>query len=319
MDAWYFTEMPYPHIPPHDEIEAMRVSLPNAEFDPVLGGQLYNRYLDEYMLADELGLEIMVNEHHSTATSLTASANVILSILARITKRARLLVLGVPVANRPDPIRVAEEMAMIDVISGGRLELGMIKGVPYEIAPANSNPVGLMERYWEAHDLIVKALATHDGPFNFEGKYFHHRSVNIWPRAFQKPHPPIMIGGGGEKRTLKIAAKYADAWNVPFISPEAFAQKRAVLHEHCESIGRNPAELACAVNLGIAWTEESLRSQFGGLTEQVRPGVLTGSDEQVIDRIGQYVSAGADQVNLALRAPINVDDIERFAATFHLS
>ena len=153
---------------------------------------------------------------------------------------------------------------------------------------------------------------------NFSGKYFSLKDARCEPKPVQA-HMPIWVGGGGEKRRLKIAAKYADAWNVPFISPEAFAQKRAVLHEHCESIGRNQAELACAVNLGIAWTEESLRSQFGGLTEQVRPGVLTGSDEQVIDRIGQYVAAGADQVNLALRAPINVDDIERFAATFHLS
>ena len=117
MDAWYFTEMPYPHIPPHDEIEAMRVSLPNAEFDPVLGGQLYNRYLDEYMLADELGLEIMVNEHHATPVCINSAAPLSLAILARQTKRARLLILGNPIANRDDPIRVAEEMAMIDCIS----------------------------------------------------------------------------------------------------------------------------------------------------------------------------------------------------------
>ena len=85
MEAWYFTEMPYPHIPPHDEIEAMRVSLPNAEFDPVLGGQLYNRYLDEYMLADELGLEIMVNEHHATPVCINSAAPVRLTTITRLT------------------------------------------------------------------------------------------------------------------------------------------------------------------------------------------------------------------------------------------
>jgi alkanesulfonate monooxygenase SsuD/methylene tetrahydromethanopterin reductase-like flavin-dependent oxidoreductase (luciferase family) len=231
MRIYHFSEEPYPDAWA-PELPTLRIVLPSELCDPVKARDYYHRYLDEWQLADELGFDIMVNEHHSTATSLTASANVILSILARITKRARLLVLGVPVANRPDPIRVAEEMAMIDVISGGRLELGMIKGVPYEIAPANSNPVGLMERYWEAHDLIVKALATHDGPFNFEGKYFHHRNVNIWPRAFQKPHPPIwgststaanarelglrgMVVGsfmGGIVETLKLHKAYADGW-----------------------------------------------------------------------------------------------------------
>ena len=231
MRIYHFSEEPYPDAWA-PELPTLRIVLPSQMCDPLKANAYYHRYLDEWQLADELGFDIMVNEHHSTATSLTASANVILSILARITKRARLLVLGVPVANRPDPIRVAEEMAMIDVISGGRLELGMIKGVPYEIAPANSNPVGLMERYWEAHDLIVKALATHDGPFNFEGKYFHHRSVNIWPRAFQKPHPPIwgststpanarelglrgMVVGsfmGGVVETLKLHKAYAQGW-----------------------------------------------------------------------------------------------------------
>jgi alkanesulfonate monooxygenase SsuD/methylene tetrahydromethanopterin reductase-like flavin-dependent oxidoreductase (luciferase family) len=86
-----------------------------------------------------------------------------LAILARETKRARLLSLGTPIENRPDPVRVAEELAWLDVLSGGRFEMGLVKGAPYEIAPANSNPANLMRRYWEAHDLILKAMSTTDG------------------------------------------------------------------------------------------------------------------------------------------------------------
>jgi alkanesulfonate monooxygenase SsuD/methylene tetrahydromethanopterin reductase-like flavin-dependent oxidoreductase (luciferase family) len=127
------------------------------------------------------GGRLMVNEHHSTATCRTVSVPMALAILARETKRARLS-LGTPIANRPDPVRVAEEMAWLDVLSGGRLEMGLVKGAPYEIAPANSNPANLMRRYWEAHDLILKAMSTTDGPFNWEGEFFHYRNVNIWPR-----------------------------------------------------------------------------------------------------------------------------------------
>jgi alkanesulfonate monooxygenase SsuD/methylene tetrahydromethanopterin reductase-like flavin-dependent oxidoreductase (luciferase family) len=90
-------------------------------------------------------------------------------------------------------VRVAEEMAMIDVMSHGRLEAGFVRGVPYEILPANSNPVRMNERHWEALDLIVKAWTHHDGPFSFEGRFFHHRSINIWPRCYQAPHPPIWV------------------------------------------------------------------------------------------------------------------------------
>ena len=82
----------------------------------------------------------MVNEHHSTATCMTVSVPMALAVIARETKKSRLLTLGNPIANRPDPVRVAEEMAWLDCLSGGRLEMGLVKGAPYEIAPANSNP-----------------------------------------------------------------------------------------------------------------------------------------------------------------------------------
>ena len=204
MRVYHFSEEPYPDVWTPDR-ESLRITIPNELCDPHKAHSLYHRYIDEWMLADELGMDIMINEHHSTC--LTASANLLLAILARITKQARLLVLGVPIANRTDPVRIAEEMAMIDVISGGRLELGMIKGVPYEMAPANSNPTRLMDRFWEAHDLISKALTTHDGPFNFEGKYFQHRSINIWPRPMQQPHPPMWISTATPSNAAEIGAK----------------------------------------------------------------------------------------------------------------
>jgi alkanesulfonate monooxygenase SsuD/methylene tetrahydromethanopterin reductase-like flavin-dependent oxidoreductase (luciferase family) len=94
---------------------------------------------------------------------------------------------------RRQPMRIAEEMAMVDILSKGRLECGFVRGVPYEILPANSNPVRMNERQWEAMDLIVKAWTHHDGPFSHEGRFFHHRNVNIWPRPYQEPHPPIWV------------------------------------------------------------------------------------------------------------------------------
>src|SRR5260221_8193436 len=196
MRVWYFSEMAY-HPAWEEGLKrgSLRIVLPNANYDPKVGHGLLNRYLDEFGLCDAVGLDIMVNEHHSTATCTTISVPMALAILARETKHARLLSLGTPIANRPDPVRVAEEMAWLDVLSGGRLEMGLVKGAPYEIAPANSNPATLMRRYWEAHDLILKALSTTDGPFNWEGEFVHYRNVNIWPRPYQQPTPPVWMTG----------------------------------------------------------------------------------------------------------------------------
>jgi alkanesulfonate monooxygenase SsuD/methylene tetrahydromethanopterin reductase-like flavin-dependent oxidoreductase (luciferase family) len=192
MDVYHFSEQPYPDAW-RDDLDSYRVTIPNRLCEPEVMSNLYNRYLDEWVLCDELGLNIMVNEHHATATCASSSANVTLAILARITKNARLLTLGTPICNRNDPVRVAEELSMIDVISKGRVNMGLVKGVPYEIAPTNSNPGRMMDRFWEAHDLILKAMTTHDGPFSWEGEYFHYRNVNIWPRPYQQPHPPVWI------------------------------------------------------------------------------------------------------------------------------
>jgi alkanesulfonate monooxygenase SsuD/methylene tetrahydromethanopterin reductase-like flavin-dependent oxidoreductase (luciferase family) len=193
MRAWHFSETAYPFLPPVETYPSIRVSLPNCVYDPIKGAALYDRYIDEWLIAEDEGVEIMLNEHHQTATCVDPAAPLMLAALARLSKKARLLILGNPIANRRQPVRVAEEMAMVDVLSHGRLEAGFVRGVPYEILPANSNPVRMNERHWEALDLIVKCWTHHDGLFSHEGRFFHHRAINIWPRPIQQPHPPIWV------------------------------------------------------------------------------------------------------------------------------
>ena len=195
MLAYHFSEMPYPFLPEdvEDRFGAMRVTLPNRYFDPHKGHELYNRYLDEFEYADELGLEIMLNEHHSTATCLDAQVSISAAALIRRTKRAKIAIVGYPVVHR-NPVQVAEEAAMLDVLSGGRLIVGFVRGVGTEIHPANTNPSHTRERMQEAHDLILKAWTCQE-VFNWEGKHFQYRYVNPWPRPYQQPHPPIWITG----------------------------------------------------------------------------------------------------------------------------
>lgn len=207
MRAWFFSENAYPDLPPEAEYESIRVTLPNNLYDPKKGAALYDRYISEWLIAEEEGLDIMLNEHHQTPTCVDPAAPLVLAALARLTSKARLLLLGNPISNRRDPVRVAEEMALADILSHGRLEVGFVRGVPYELAAANSNPVRTNERQWEALDLIIKAWTKRDGPFSHEGRFFHHRNINIWPRPYQDPHPPVWVSATSPGGAARVGSR----------------------------------------------------------------------------------------------------------------
>ncbi|MET8121628.1 LLM class flavin-dependent oxidoreductase [Micromonospora sp. NPDC005189] len=196
MRLYHFTEMPYPFVPPEAEEanRGLKYFMPNRYYDPVLGHELYQRYLDEYELADELGFDLMVNEHHQSASTLQVSATLSAASVLHRTRRGRVLVLGTPLPHRESPIRVAEEIAYLDSVSGGRIDCGFVRGVQGETFPSNQNPVHNLEMFIEAHDLIKKAWTSGD-VFSWEGRHYHYRYVSVWPRPYQQPHPPIWISG----------------------------------------------------------------------------------------------------------------------------
>jgi alkanesulfonate monooxygenase SsuD/methylene tetrahydromethanopterin reductase-like flavin-dependent oxidoreductase (luciferase family) len=216
MDAWWMCEVPYPHVPKAvlDAADSVRASLPNRYCDPRIAADLFEEAIDEYLLCDEMGLNVCATEHHAGINSLLGANPLLLGILARQTRKARILSLGTLISLRREPMRVAEEYATADVISRGRLELGFVKSGGTEMASANANPVNNIERYWEAIDLIAKALTHQDGPFSWEGKHFTHRHVNIWPRPWQKrlrmwaatgdPHTAAEVGRRGMVHTLVL-------------------------------------------------------------------------------------------------------------------
>ncbi len=191
MELWNHCENPYPFVPAEvlDAAESVRASLPNKYCDPGIAAQLYDEIFEEYQRCDEIGLNIVTNEHHSGINNLWAASPVITGIVARLTKKVRILSLGTLITVRPHPVRVATEYATIDVISRGRLDIGFVKSGATEMVSGYANPMRIREREWEAIDLIEKSLTSHDGPFSWEGKFFTHPHVNIWPRPWQQPRP----------------------------------------------------------------------------------------------------------------------------------
>ena len=209
MDAWWQCEVPYPFVP-QDVLEAadsVRGSLPNKYCDPKISADLFEEVIDEFLLCDDLGCNVLAVEHHAGINSLLGANPVLLGILARQTRKVRILSLGTLISLRKDPVRIAEEYATADVISRGRLEIGFVKSGGTEMASSNTNPVNNLERYWEAIDLVTKALTHQEGPFSWEGKHFTHRHVNIWPRPWQQPHPRMCSATGDPETSAEVGRR----------------------------------------------------------------------------------------------------------------
>ena len=241
------------------------VTLPNSNFDPIKGHQLYNRYLDELEYGEELGFDaIAVNEHHQTAYGLMPSPIVTASALARRTKRVKIAILGSALPLREHPLTVAEEHAMIDVISGGRLISGFVRGIGAEYHTFGVNPTFSHDRFHEAHDLIVRAW-TEPGPFAFQGRHYNVQYVNLWPRPFQKPHPPIWIPSQGSKETIDWAAHPDRRYTyLQTFSPAKVVQRYLNLYrDTCKGFGYQAADaqLGWAVPVYVAETDAAARHE----------------------------------------------------------
>jgi alkanesulfonate monooxygenase SsuD/methylene tetrahydromethanopterin reductase-like flavin-dependent oxidoreductase (luciferase family) len=211
---------------------------------------------------------------------------------------------------------LAKAVATIDHLSGGRAEIGLGAGwaePEYAAYGFPFPPVG------ERLDLLDEAAAAirsllHQGTGDMGGIHVRLRHARLEPRPVQ-PHLPIWIGGAGERRTARIVARQGDGWNVPFVAAEELAHKRKVLDDHCTVQGRDPAEVQLGVNVIFCDDEASLAAQFGPRAEAVRAGAVVGTSvEEATDALGRYLVAGADQVNVALRAPWNPGALDRAAA-----
>ena len=211
MHIMYFTEQPMRTYPKEegDRLGYTALIFPNEYFNPEDGARLYREFIDQYQLAEQVGFDgIMLNEHHNAPFCMQAKTNIMASILAHATEQVKIVILGNPLPLADNPVRLAEELAMIDMISGGRLVSGFVRGGGTEQIAANANPAYNRERFNEAHDLIVKTW-TQPGPFRWEGDQYHLRVVNPWALPLQKPHPRIWIPGVSSPETIEWAAQHA--------------------------------------------------------------------------------------------------------------
>ena len=263
-----FHLMPWPYLPDDFEQkhESAWLTVPNSLYDARRGHALYTQYIDELVAAERLGFDVIgVNEHHQNAYGLMPSPNIIASALIQRTSRIKVLVLGNALPLYDHPQRVAEELAMLDVLSAGRLIAGMVVGLGVEAYSYEINPTFVRERYREAHELIVRAW-TEPGPFHFEGKHYDFRWVNVWPRPYQTPHPPIWIPGSGSLETIKFVAERKYPWiALPYSQFDVMKEHFDLLREYsATNLGEEvpPERIGWPCMIYVAETDEQARREF---------------------------------------------------------
>ncbi|WP_054637292.1 LLM class flavin-dependent oxidoreductase [Thalassobacillus sp. C254] len=260
VQAFGFHLMPYKNMPEdfNDKYESAWVNFSNSHFDHELANELYNSYLDELEYCEEVGFDgIGVNEHHQTAYGLMPSPNVMAGTLARRTSRAKIAILGNAISLHEHPQRVAEEVAMLDVITKGRIISGFVRGIGAESYSFRLDPTKSKDRFFEAHDIILKAW-TEDGPTSYHGEHYDAFNINSWPKTYQKPHPPIWCPSQGSKDTIKFAAQKRYTYLQTFSSIKSVKKSFDAYREAAEEEGytAQASQLGWSVLIYCAETDE---------------------------------------------------------------
>ena len=268
MKFTWFNLMPWPDLPDNfrEEHRSVWVDIPNKLYDPKKGHFVYHEYMDQLEYADSLGYDaIGVNEHHQNGYGLMPSPNIIAAGLARRTSQAAIAVIGNSLALYNPPIRVAEEFAMLDVISGGRLIAGFPVGTSMDTNYCYGQIPGLTrDKYAEAHELVMRAWHE-DEPFAFDGKYTQLRYVNLWPKPIQKPNPPIYIPGGGSIETWDFCLD--NDYNYSYLSFNGYLRAKKLLDGYWDRVAargkdESPYRAAFAQTICVADTDQQAEEMY---------------------------------------------------------
>ena len=242
--------------------ESLWVDFPNSNYDPQTGHALYTRYLSEMVLADRLGFDgLVLNEHHNTQYSMNPAPNLTAAALIPQTK-GTISVFGTP-PNLGYPNRLAEEYAMLDIMSGGRLRIAFPLGTGMEYWANSVNPATARARFRESIDVILRCW-TEDGPQAYAGDFYTYRYLNPWPKPMQKPHPECYIVGTGSPETIELAAELGFGYTVVFIPTKAQLKVFEHFRERLAHHGHEPTpdKVTVGVMAYVAETDAKAEEEF---------------------------------------------------------
>lgn len=269
--------------------------VPAAEYSDEVAARSMQITLDRAQLADQLGFDwVAVAEHHFAPFSITPNPMVMAGALTQVVKNAKIALLGpdIPILN---PVRVAEEFAMLDTMTGGRIIAGFMRGTPNEYVTYNINPEESRGRFGEAVELVRKAW-TETQPFGWQGRYYEYRTICIWPRPVQAPHPPMFMSGTSPESGKWAAENQISLGFAVTTLPHAI-RSATYYREQCEIAGWTPTPDDFIFRLGVhvADTDEQAIDDLtsaGG--KPPPPGGISLMNREVANAVGQSSYYGQD-------------------------
>ena len=263
MQVFVFDWMAYGKSLDHFRVNGQMPHLGRAQFDAQVAVDTYSNHLEAWVEMERQGFDgIAINEHHSTPFGLNNSPNLLAAAVARLTSRMKILVYA-NLLPLHDPLRLAEELAMLDCLSNGRLIAGVARGAPREYKIFNVPMKESRGRFEEAFEVIRRAWVEES--FSFEGQYYRYDDVSIWPRPVQRPHPPVWVPVTSSKETIEWAAAHDIA-----ITPGVFAgpvrEDTIRYYAQCQaSHGRavTPKHLNVMIDCYVADSKEQAVAEYG--------------------------------------------------------
>lgn len=289
------------HIMPYQWVTDDAWPFPNDKWDQQKGSKLYNQYLDQLEYSATLGFDgIGFNEHHFSAYGLMPSPNIMAANMAARTEDVTLAFFANVIPTRMNPVRLAEELAMLDNVTEGRILSGFARGIPTEYASWSVPMEESRSRFEEAWELIIKTW-TADEPFDWDGEHWQYENVYTWPRPYQDPHPPLWMPAESEA-SLRWAANHDVGIGSVFNSPEEMRDIFDEYRGYAEDAGNSAGDDKFTVSRTVYVAEtdekaaedarEALQYHYKNITAGVHKGAtawMMGDEEYDTDKEDVYL------------------------------
>jgi alkanesulfonate monooxygenase SsuD/methylene tetrahydromethanopterin reductase-like flavin-dependent oxidoreductase (luciferase family) len=279
--------------------------VPNEYCDAEIAEQSMAVTMEQFRLADVFGFDwVTVAEHHFSSLSLTPNPMIFAGALSQVVKRAKIAVLG-PSLPTLNPVRVAEEFAMLDAMTGGRLIAGLMRGTPNEYVTYNFNPSESRARFAEALEIIRRAW-TEPQPFGWQGRYYQYRSISIWPRPVQRPHPPMYMSGSSPEAG-EFAAEQHIGLGFAFTTIGAATKASAYYQAQCREQGWEPTQdhIIYRVGFHVAETDEEAFEDMNKTAPRV---ALTTANASINKAMAETAYYGRDESQVTRTATRTLQD-----------